>query len=48
VKSYEKAGREEEKEDKDNEMITFIDVLIDLFPFNQYRDCVNEKKRALF
>jgi len=27
---------------KDNEIIAFIDVLIDLFLCKQYRDCVNE------
>jgi hypothetical protein len=38
VRRYEKARKAEENEDKDNEMIAFIEVLIDLFSYNQYRD----------
>ena len=31
-------------EEKDNETIAFIYVLVDLFPYNQYCDRENEKK----
>jgi hypothetical protein len=35
VRRYEKGRKAEEKKiDKDNEMIAFIDVLIDLLPYN--------------
>jgi len=36
--------RKQKKIVKDSEIIAFIDVLTDLFPYNQYRD----EKRALF
>jgi methyl coenzyme M reductase subunit C-like uncharacterized protein (methanogenesis marker protein 7) len=43
-------GKQKKKTtDKDNEMIEFIDILIDLFLCKQYRDCINKKKYiALF
>ena len=43
MRRYEKERKAEEIEDKDNEIIAFIDVLVDLFLCKQYRDCVNKK-----
>jgi hypothetical protein len=44
LRRYEKERKAEEKE-KGNEMITFIDVFIDLFLCNQYHNWENEKKK---
>jgi hypothetical protein len=43
-----KGKQKKKKIVKDKEMLAFIDVSIDLFPYNQYRDCVNKKNVALF
>jgi len=39
VRRYEKNGKQKkEKIIEDNEIIAFLDVLIGLFPYNQYRN----------
>jgi len=42
MRRYEKERKAEEIEDKDNEIIAFIDILIGLFLCKQYRGCGNE------
>jgi len=45
VRRYEKKGKQKkEKIIEDNELIAFIDLLIDLFPYNPYRDWEKEIK----
>jgi hypothetical protein len=46
VRRYEKERKAEEKVDKDDEIIAFIDLLFDLFPYNQY--CDRKKKKSTF
>ena len=42
MRRYEKERKAEEIEDKDNEIIAFIDILIGLFLCKQCRGCGNE------